>query len=288
MRHQPGEQAAAVGAADRGLDVIFRMRHQAEHVQLLVQHAGNRIGRTVHVPLRIALAFGVGIAEQHASFRLEPADRALAGEVVALAMRDRHADHLARIVAARERRVGSLDLQVHVAADELHAGIAQQHAGQQLGLAQDLEAVAHAHHEPALARVIAHRAHDRRARRDRAAAQVVAVGEAAGQHHEVGAGRQLALGMPYHGGLAPRDQLERVRHVALTVRSGENDDSSFHKTDPLRCTSMAATASPYGDPGNSETGGCPPYSPVLAAAHCSTGRLPRKSMAARSVSDEIG
>ena len=33
---QPGEQAAAVGAADRGFDVVFRVRHHAEHVAPLV------------------------------------------------------------------------------------------------------------------------------------------------------------------------------------------------------------------------------------------------------------
>ena len=34
---------------------------------------------------------------------------------------------------------------------------------------------------------------------DRAAAQIVAVGEAARNDHEVGAGRQRGLGVPHHG-----------------------------------------------------------------------------------------
>src|ERR1043165_189678 len=228
MGDQPGEQPAPIGAADRVLHVVFRVRHQAEDVELLVEHARDPVGRAVDVPFRVALAVRIGVAEQYAPFRFEPADRAFAGEVIALAVRHRYADHLAGIVAARERRVGALDLQMHVAAEELHAGVAQQHAGQELGLAQNLEAVAHAHHQGALARVAAHRLHDRRMRGDRAAAQVIAIGEAAGQHDEVGACRKLAFAMPHHRGRAPRDELERPRHVALAIRSWEDDDGSFH------------------------------------------------------------
>src|ERR1700730_2678638 len=102
MRHQSGEQPAPVGAADGGLHMVFRMRHQAEHVELLVQHAGNRIERAVDVGFRIALALGIGVAEQDAAFGFQPPDRTFAGDIVALAMRHRHADHLAGIVAARE------------------------------------------------------------------------------------------------------------------------------------------------------------------------------------------
>src|ERR1043165_1588574 len=118
MRDQPGEQAASVGASDRVFDVVLRVRHQAEHIELLVEHAGDRIHRAVHVPLRIALAFRIRVAEQHAPFRFEPADGAFAREIITFPMRDRHADHLAGIVAARERGIRALDLQVHVAAEE--------------------------------------------------------------------------------------------------------------------------------------------------------------------------
>ena len=44
----------------------------------------------------------------------------------------------------------------------------------------------------------------------------------------VGTEGQFALAVPDHRGFAPRHQLERVRHVALAVRSGENDDGGFH------------------------------------------------------------
>src|ERR1700691_1670239 len=40
--HKPREQAAAVGAAHDRFDVVFRMRHHAEHIATLVDDAGNR------------------------------------------------------------------------------------------------------------------------------------------------------------------------------------------------------------------------------------------------------
>jgi len=74
----------------------------------------------------------------------------------------------------------------------------------------------------------AHRVHDRRTRRDRAAAQIVAIGEAARQHDGVAvpAGNS-SLGVPHHRGLAARNQLSRARHIALrSIR--EDDDGGFH------------------------------------------------------------
>src|SRR5688572_3820597 len=43
MIGQAGEQAAADGRPDRGFDVVFRMRHHAEHVAALVDDAGDGI-----------------------------------------------------------------------------------------------------------------------------------------------------------------------------------------------------------------------------------------------------
>ena len=73
------------------------------------------------VPVRIEHAVGRAVAEEHPALAFEPRDGLAVGDVVALAMRDRHADHLAGIVAARERRVGALDPQIDVAADEFAA-----------------------------------------------------------------------------------------------------------------------------------------------------------------------
>src|SRR5262245_53632190 len=108
------------------------------------------------------------------------------GDVIALAVRDRHADHLSRVIAPRERRIGALDAQIDVATYEFERRVAHQHARQKSGFAQDLEAVAYPEHEPAARSMSAHRRHDRRPRRNRAATEIIAVGKTTGYHDEVG------------------------------------------------------------------------------------------------------
>src|SRR5215831_1129986 len=115
---QSGKQPAPVGDAERGFDVIFRVRHHAEHVAALVDNAGDGVDRAVVVPVRVDHAVGRAIAEQHPPFAFQPRDGFAVGDVVALAVRDRHADHLPRVVAAGEWRVGALDLEIDLAADE--------------------------------------------------------------------------------------------------------------------------------------------------------------------------
>lgn len=61
-------------------------------------------------------------------------------------------------------------------------------------------------------------------RRDRATAQIVAIGEAARHHHEVGAFRQRGLRVPHHCGLVAGGELQRARHVAFAVDAGKDED----------------------------------------------------------------
>src|SRR5450759_5064910 len=173
---QAREQPAPVGDAERRFHVILRVRHHAEHVAALVDDAGDGVDGAVVVPVRIDHAIRRRIAEHHPPLAFQPCNGLAVGDVVTLAMRHRHADYLARIVVAGERRVGALDPQIDVAADEAQILAAHQYPRQQAGFAQDLEAVADAEHQPALCREAAHRVHYRRARRDRPAAQVVALG----------------------------------------------------------------------------------------------------------------
>ena len=78
------------------------------------------------------------------------------------------------------------------AADELEAAIAHQRARQQAGFHQNLEPVADAQHQPACGRELLHRAHHRRELGDGAAAQVIAIGEAAGQNHGIHVAQRVA------------------------------------------------------------------------------------------------
>ena len=81
-----------------------------------------------------------------------------------------------------KRRVRLLDLDQHMLALELHASVAKHRARQQACFEQYLETVADSEHRAAGLRELLHLGHDRREARDRAGAQVVAVGEAAGQN----------------------------------------------------------------------------------------------------------
>ena len=184
--------------------------------------------RAVDVGVLVDHAIGRTVAIEHPPLALEPLHGLLVRLVVAFAMRDRHADHLAGIVAAGERRIGTFDPQMDVVADEFQPRIAHQHAGQEAGFAEDLKSVADAEHEAAAGCEGPHRIHHRRTRGNGAAAQIVAIGEAAGHHHEIGSLGQRGLGVPDHRGLVARSEPERARHVALAVDSGKDEDGGFH------------------------------------------------------------
>src|SRR3546814_12466045 len=70
----------------------------------------------------------------------------LVGEIIAVMMRHRKADRLARFIAAGEGALRILHRQRDVAADEMPARVAQQRAGQQPAPRQHLETVADAQH----------------------------------------------------------------------------------------------------------------------------------------------
>jgi hypothetical protein len=98
---------------------------------------------------------------------------------------------------------------------------------------QDLEAVAHADDVRALLRLLAHGLHDRHARGNGAAAQVVAIGKAAGDDDQVDVIIDRGLGLP-HGlrGLA-RNPGQCRDHVAVAVEAGQEDDGGFHGSEHL-------------------------------------------------------
>jgi hypothetical protein len=73
-----------------------------------------------------------------------------------------------------------------------------------------------------------HRAHDRRLRRDGAAAQVIAIGKPAGNPHEVEARGQVGLLVPDHLGLETGGA-EGHGEITVAIRSGEDEDGGFHE-----------------------------------------------------------
>ena len=98
--------------------------------------------------------------------------------------------------------------------------------GQQPRLAQHLEAVADPQHEPAGVRELDDGLHHRREARDRARAQVVAVGEAAGHDDRVGPA-QVALAVPQQ--LRVADAPRGRQRVDLVAGAGELKDAELHR-----------------------------------------------------------
>ena len=109
--------------------------------------------------------------------------------------------------------------------------VADECAGQQVRLTQDLEAVADAQDGQASSGFAHDLAHDGSGRRDRAAAQVVAVGEAAGDDDRVDA-VQVGVLVPQGHSLRASD-FNRAGGVAVVEGAGEGDDSDAgHCTPP--------------------------------------------------------
>ena len=157
------------------------MGHHAEHVAAFAEHAGDVFERAVGVGVRRDLARGSGVAEGDAILALSVAQHCRRRRSSCLPC-GRWASGAPRPWSARVVKGESVVsvAQMDLLADVLEAGVAHQRAGQQAGLAEDLEAVADAHHEAAGVGKPAYRLHDWREARDGAGAQVVAVGEAAG------------------------------------------------------------------------------------------------------------
>src|SRR5262249_19261599 len=97
-----------------------------------------------------------------------------------------------------------------------------QHAWEQAGLAEDLEAVADPEDVTAMGRELGHGAHRGREACDRAGAQVVAVREASGQDDGTHLG-QLRLRVPVQDRLRA-EALECKRGVTVVIRPWEDDD----------------------------------------------------------------
>jgi hypothetical protein len=191
------------------------MRHQPEHIARRVGHAGDVARRAVEVvPGRVA--------QRHLPVRFELVEHRVrrpvaAGRVLA---RDRQ-----RVAEAAQPRRFAHDLDVHLPADEAQRDVRQQRARQQAGLAQHLEAVADPQDEPAVAREALDLAHDRREAGDRAHAQIIAVGEAARDHHRVDPA-QVGVRVPQQLRLA--DSARGEHGVDVVAGAGEADDPELH------------------------------------------------------------
>ncbi len=189
---------------------------------MCVDDTGNVVDRSVRIG-----AFG--IAEHNLAFAFETLQRFGIGEIIAVMMRDRAADDLARLVAARERRVGVGYFELYFAADELQRSIAHQCARQKPGFDEDLEAVADTHDHDALIGLLANGLHHRHTGCNRTAAQIVTVGKAARNQDQVHIVGNARIGLPDGHRCLSGDLGECCDHVAIAIETGKENDCGFHE-----------------------------------------------------------
>ena len=182
----------------------------------------------------MAGGIAVGVTKGDLAVVLEPGKGFVVGKILTIVMGHGHAQHLPGLAGAGEDRLAALDADVHVAANEFEAGVRQQCAGQQTGLGQDLKAVANAENRNAAFGLVLDRAHDGRVGRHGAAAEIIAISEAAGQDDQID-GRQIAIAMPNHLDRRFFGVLERDLDVTVAVGAGKDDDRCLHG-----CTSCLA------------------------------------------------
>jgi len=193
---------------------VLGVRHQPEHVPARIGDAGNVGDRAVRVLARC-------VAKCDLTVRLDLLEQVRVGEPAALAVLDGDGQALSRLAAAEERR-RLLDEDIDVPADERERRVRAQRTREEPGLAEDLEAVADPEHRAALVREACDRSHRGSEARDRAAAQVVAVREAAREEDATDA-RELVLRVPHRDRLGA-ERAQRPERVAVVVRPGEDDD----------------------------------------------------------------
>ncbi len=142
-------------------------------------------------------------------------------------MGDGDAENLAGRDGASKGGVGGGGAQVDLAADELEIAVADEGAGEQAGFDEDLEAVADAEDETAGGGEFVDGVHDGGEVGDGAAAEVVAIGEAAGENDGIDAAKR--------GGVVPDEFRglreivgDRVLSIVVAVASGKDDHAKFH------------------------------------------------------------
>jgi hypothetical protein len=157
---------------------------------------------------------------------LEPVEGVRVGDEAAFTVLQHDRDLLTGGVVRRPSSGRVVDPQALVHADELAAVVADQGARQQVRLAQDLEAVADPQNGHATSGRLDHLGHHRSEAGDRAAAQVVAVGEAAGKDYSVHTA-QVMVAVPQRDRLGA-GQRHRALRVDVVERTGKGDDPDPH------------------------------------------------------------
>ncbi len=190
------------------------MRHQAHDRPALVTDPGDVGGRPVGIP--------ADVAHHNPPGRLEFGEHARGRDIATIPVLHRDDDLLAVLVAAGPGSARRLDPQPLVAADEVQSHVASQCPGEQAGLAEHLKPVADAENRQARAGRRDEGRHHGREPGYRTGAQVVTVGESAGQDDGIDAG-EIAVAMP-EGDRFGTGGPHCERRVPVVEGAGEGDD----------------------------------------------------------------
>jgi hypothetical protein len=226
--HGAEDYQAVLGVED-GFYGAFGMGHQASYVALAIADAGDVVCGAVGIAGVVVIPVGRGVAKKNLVIFLESGKRGFVAIVVAVAVGDGEFENLAFLGGVGEGRVGVFYADMHVAADETEAGVAHHGSGKQAGFEEDLETVADAEDEAAGFGELGDGAHDGGETGDGAGAEIVAVGEAAGEDDGVAIVEVLGLMPDEFNGLL-EDVADGVEGVVIAVGPGKDYDSEFHGT----------------------------------------------------------
>src|SRR5215469_2374483 len=120
------------------------MRHHAEHITAFAADAGDIVERSIRIGFCCDLSLLVAIAEDDPLLAPESGQRLSIAEVVPFHVANWDLEQIALRTFICEWRLGGVDAQEHLFADVLETGVAQQCAGKESALAEDLESVADA------------------------------------------------------------------------------------------------------------------------------------------------
>ena len=112
---------------------------------------------------------------------------------------------------------------------KLQRTIADERAGQETRLAENLKAIANAQHMTAIVGKFLHRLHHWAKACDGTGAQVIAVTEAAGDEHGVRIAQARFL-VPKQPGRMAEDIAQHMNAILVAVGTGKLDDSKVHQS----------------------------------------------------------
>lgn len=161
------------------------MRHQSRNITTLIANARDIQQRAIRICRVGDISARIAVLPQDLIIRLQFCERGFVRKIASFPVRNRHAQNFSGRNPIRKRRIVRDRFQVDEFAMELQITIANQRAGQQPRFRQHLKSVANANHQSAIVGELFHRLHHGTESRNRAAAQIIAIAEAARNDHAI-------------------------------------------------------------------------------------------------------